>query len=115
MDYSFLEARHDVRIDPTSVDATDLRRRIAWVLDSAHQSRHGSHQLFDYLWSMICVESGLLKVVGSDQGIAGSVILEEARSGNQRVIRRPHGLDPEVENLGIQALRRILTHRHRAG
>lgn len=93
----------------------EIRRRIATLVESVKDDRVRSHQLFDYVWSMICVRRGLMRVVRvveSNDSI--QLVLEEMKSGRQRLVLRPRELDSEVEGLAVQALTRILADMHRA-
>ena len=90
-------------------DEVDTRRRIATLVESVKGDRARSQALFHYVWTMICVRRGLLRVV-REVDIDGSqqLVLEEVRTGAHRVVTRPRELDNDIEGLAVQALARIL-------
>jgi hypothetical protein len=93
----------------------EIRRRIATLVESVKDDRVRSHQLFDYVWSMICVRRGLMRVVRvveSNDSI--QLVLEEIKSGRQRLVLRPKELDSEIEGLAVQALTKILGDMHQS-
>lgn len=87
----------------------EIRGRIARLVESVQEDQTRSQELFHYVWTMVCVRRGLLRVT-REISANGTVqlVLEEVRTGRQRVVQRPVGLDPELEGLAIQALGRIL-------
>jgi hypothetical protein len=96
----------------TSLTSTDveIEQKINLLVESVKDDRVRANQLFQYVWSMICVRRGLLRVVrvtGNGEGYR--LLLEEVQSGRQRVVIRPAGLDSDIEGLAIQALTRILS------
>jgi hypothetical protein len=87
----------------------EVRRRIASLVESVKDDRARSHELFHYVWSMICVRRGLMRVVREVSTEGGrQLVLEEVRSGQHRIVSRPADLDAEIEGLAVQALSRIL-------
>jgi hypothetical protein len=90
-------------------EEVETRRRIDHLVESVRNDRAHSNELFHYVWTMICVRRGLLRVVREvpAQGCV-QLMLEEVRTGRHRIVSRPSGLDPEIEGLAIQALARIL-------
>jgi hypothetical protein len=58
---------------------------------------------------MICVRRGLLRVV-REVNLVGKVqvVLEEVKTGRQRLVSKPKEMDSEIEGLAVQALTRIL-------
>jgi len=85
-------------------------------VESIKDDRVRSHQLFQYVWSMICVRRGLMRVVREER-TEGSllVLLEEVKTGHRRLVSRPAELDGEMEGLAVQALARILADKKRTG
>jgi hypothetical protein len=58
---------------------------------------------------MICVRRGLLRVVREMRvGDSDQLLLEEVRSGRQRIVTRPRELDREIEGLAVEALASIM-------
>lgn len=94
----------------------EVRHRIAALVESVKDDRLKSHQLFQYVWTMICVRRGLMRVV-REVGANGAthLLLEEVRSGERRLVARPAGLDADIEGLAVQALTRILNQAGRVG
>ncbi len=87
----------------------EIRHRIAALVESVQDDHLRSQELFNYVWTMMCVKRGLLRVVREEgAGLRPLIILEEARTGRQRVVSRPRDLDPDLEGLAVQALARIL-------
>jgi hypothetical protein len=86
-----------------------MRRRIATLVESVQDDQIRSRELFHYVWTMICVRRGLLRVV-REVRLNGKVqvVLEEVKSGRQRLVSRPAEMDSEIEGLAVQALTRIL-------
>lgn len=90
-------------------DEVDTRRRIATLVESVKGDRRRSQELFHYVWTMICVRRGLLRVVGeADVNGTQELFLEEVRTGAHRTVPRPSELDGDLEGLAVQALARIL-------
>jgi len=86
-----------------------MRRRIATLVESVDGDQYRARELFHYVWTMMCVRRGLLRVVREDSsGGRTKILVEEVRSGQNRVVPRPVDLDPELEGLAVQALARIL-------
>jgi hypothetical protein len=86
-----------------------MKRRIDTLVESMKDDQTRSNQLFHYVWTMICVRRGLMRVVreiSTPDGVR--LVLEEVRTGNHRMVARPDELDPQIEGLAIQALSRIL-------
>lgn len=92
-----------------NLDEAEIRRRIETLVKSVKDDRLRSQQLFEYVWTMICVERGLLRVVRelSTNGTT-QIVLEEVRTGNRRIVSRPSELDSEIEELAVQALMKML-------
>ncbi len=91
----------------------DLRGRIANLVDSAQDDRAAGSRLFSYTWAMVCVDQGLMRVVREITLESEShLIVEEIRTGRQRVIAKPRDLDADVELLAVEAMARILQDRH---
>lgn len=92
-----------------TADQVEVRRRIASLVESVQDDRLRSHQLFQYVWTMVCVRRGLMSIV-REVNANGSIhlVVEEVRSGKRRLVPRPPELDPEVEALAVRALARIL-------
>ncbi|HLJ67902.1 MAG TPA: hypothetical protein VKX16_11135 [Chloroflexota bacterium] len=87
----------------------EVKRRIASLVESVEDDQDGSKELFHYVWTMICVRRGLLRVVREVNGNGRTqLVLEEVRTGQHRIVPRPRGLDSEIEGLAVQALARIL-------
>lgn len=87
----------------------ETRRRIATLMESIKDDQTRSYELFHYVWTMICVRRGLMRIVREVPSSDGArLVLEEVRTGHQRMVSRPSGLDDEVEGLAVQALARIL-------
>jgi hypothetical protein len=87
----------------------DMRRRIAALVESVEDDQVRSRELFHYVWTMICVRRGLLRVV-REVSLVGKVqvVLEEVKTGRQRLVSKPKEMDSEIEGLAVQALTRIL-------
>src|SRR5947209_4281310 len=86
----------------------EIRQRIASFVESIQNDQHRSRELFHYVWAMICVRRGLMRVVREINMQDGTqLVLEEVRTGRHRFVPRPRGLDSEVEGLAVQALARI--------
>lgn len=87
----------------------ELRARIAHLVESVQDDQTRSRELFHYIWTMMCVKRGLLRVVREEDTHGGRrMVLEEPRTGRFRIVQRPENLDPDLEGLAIQALARIL-------
>lgn len=94
-------------------DETAIRHRIASLVESVKDDRTRSNQLFQYVWSMMCVRRGLMRVVREVRTGGGlQLVLEEVKTGQRRLISRPDELDAEIEGLAVQALARILFERN---
>lgn len=92
----------------------EVRRRIATLVESVEGDRVRSSQLFEYVWSMMCVNRGLMRVVYEVRGRESTqLVLEEVGTGRSRRVVRPAELDSEVEGLAVQALSRILSQSRR--
>lgn len=88
----------------------EIRQRIATFVESIQNDQHRSQELFHYIWAMICVRRGLMRVVREINMHDGTqLVMEEVRTGRHRFVARPRGLDSEVEGLAVQALARILS------
>jgi hypothetical protein len=90
--------------------------RISEFVESVRNDRDRSNELFHYVWTMICVRRGLMRVVRETR-VSGRVqlMLEEVRTGRNRVVYRPLELDPDIEDLAIDALARMLGQERLAG
>lgn len=92
-----------------------MRHRIDSLVESVKDDRQRSQQLFHYVWTMICVRRGLMRIVGEvDVGGSKQLVVEEAKTGQRRLVPRPEELDTEIESLAVQALSRILSENRRA-
>jgi CxxC motif-containing protein len=97
--------------DGSSVTAPqrEVRDRIQLLVESVKGDPVRSNELFQYVWTMMCVRRGLLRVVREVTTRFGDqVVLEEVSTGNHRLVSRPYELDSDVESLAVQALARIL-------
>jgi hypothetical protein len=91
-------------------DDTELYHRIALLIESVKDDRLRTNQLFRYIWTLICVRRGLMRVVRVVQGAESrQLVVEELQTGRMRIVACPSGLDAEVEGLAVQALARILS------
>lgn len=93
---------------------SQIRERIAQLLESVEGDVARSDQLFQYVWSMVCVQHGLLRIVrevDSDDTI--QIVLEEVKTGNTRIVAKPRGIDDDVEVLAVRALDGILNADHK--
>ena len=97
-------------------DELAIHHRIATFMESLKGDRARSQQLFQYVWTMVCVRRGLMRVIGEDHANGSSrLLVETVKTGRRRLVYRPTDLDTEIEGLAVQALARILTEpRHRA-
>jgi hypothetical protein len=87
----------------------EVRRRIANLVESVEGDQRRTRDLFHYVWTMMCVRRGLLRIVRELPSARGTrIVLEEVRTGRTRLVLRPAEIDPELEGLAIQALARIL-------
>lgn len=87
----------------------DVRQRIETLVESVRDDHARSRQLFHYVWTMICVHRGLMRVVREVRTREGTqLVLEEVKTGQHRLVSRPVELDREVEGLAVQALTKIL-------
>jgi hypothetical protein len=87
----------------------EVRRRIATLVESIQDDRVRSQELFQYVWTMICVRHGLLRIVREVRSRSRTqLVLEEVRTGQQRLVWRPEELDRDLEGLAVQALAGIL-------
>jgi hypothetical protein len=87
----------------------EVRQRIETLVESVRDDQARSQQLFHYVWTMICVHRGLMRVVREVRSREGiQLVLEEVKTGRHRLVSRPVELDHEVEGLAIQALTKIL-------
>jgi hypothetical protein len=95
-----------VTVQPTELE---IRRRIGQLVESVEHDQARSQELFHYVWTMMCVRQGLLRLT-REETVHGRerLVLEEVRTGRQRVVLRPVGLDRDIESLAIQALARIM-------
>lgn len=92
-----------------TIEEIETRQRIDELVESVRHDRTRSNELFHYVWTMICVRRGLMRVVREvPTGGAVQLVLEEVCTGRHRVVARPVELDPRVEGLAVQALARIL-------
>lgn len=88
---------------------SQIRERMALLLESVAGDVARSDQLFQYVWSMVCVQHGLLRIVRKvDLDDTMQIVLEEVKTGNTRVVAKPHGIDDDVEVLAVRALDGIL-------
>jgi hypothetical protein len=87
----------------------EMRQRIATLVESVQDDQTRSRELFHYVWTMICVRRGLLRVV-REVRLNGKtqVVLEEVKTGRHRLVSKPAGMDSEIESLAVQALTHIL-------
>ena len=87
----------------------EIRRRITSLVESVQDDPDRSQELVHYVWTMMCLERGLLRVVRREQsnGLV-RLVLEEVHTGRHRLVTRPMDLDDEIESLAVQALARIL-------
>lgn len=99
------------RAQRATVNYTDseIRYRIANLVESVQDDKSRSQELFHYVWTMMCVKQGLMRVVREDR-CHGTlrIVLEEIKTGRQRIVSRPRDMDDDVEGLAVQALARIL-------
>lgn len=87
----------------------EMRQRIETLVESVRDDQARSRQLFHYVWTMICVRRGLMRVVREVRTRDGvQLVLEEVKTGQHRLVSRPVELDHEVEGLAVQALTKIL-------
>lgn len=93
----------------------DIHRRITALVESLRDDREQSGELFNYVWTMMCVRRELMTVVGEIRSGSRSKIIVEDGKGNRRSVIRPLGLDGEVESLAVQALDHILATARKAG
>jgi hypothetical protein len=90
----------------------DLQRRIDDLLESVKGDRRAADELFQYTWTMVCVQRGLMRVVDEMRlEDRPQLVVEEVRSHRQHVVYRPIGIDPDVEKLAVSALARLLGSR----
>lgn len=91
------------------IEAQKTRQRIDELVESVQHDRERSNELFHYVWTMICVRRGLMRVVREvPSGGSVQIVLEEVCTGRFRTVTRPPSLDPQLEGLAVQALTRIL-------
>jgi len=92
--------------------AGDLHNRIDVLVESVRGDAVRTHQVFHYLWTMMCVSRGLMRIVRVVDG-AGSkqLVLEEVRTGQRHLVARPCELDDDIEGLAVRALARMLEAR----
>jgi len=93
----------------------DIRRRIGALVESLRDDREQSGELFEYVWTMMCVRRGLMTVVGEIRSGSRTKIIVEDGEGNRRSVVRPIGMDGDVESLAVQALDHILATTRKAG
>lgn len=87
----------------------EIRSRIAALVESVQGDQVRSRELFHYVWTMICVRRGLMRVVREVHSVEGmQLVLEEVSSGQHRLVSRPRDMDNEIEGLAVQALATIL-------
>ena len=92
-----------------TTDEREVRRRIETLVESVRDDRTRSNQLFHYVWTMMCVRRGLLRIVREVQSNGSQqILLEEVSTGQRRLVVRPQELDSEIEGLAVQALARML-------
>lgn len=89
-------------------DGVDTRRRIDRLVESVGRDRDQSNQLFQYVWTMVCVQRGLLRLVDKDPNEDGLLEVEEVRTGRIRTILRPRDLDAQTERLAVLALSQMI-------
>lgn len=86
-----------------------IRGRIARVVEQAQGEPRHAHDLFNYTWTMVCVQRGLLRIVREVPATHPcQIVVEEVRSGRYRLVAKPPGLDGDVEQLAVEAMSRIL-------
>lgn len=108
---------HDARraVPGVSEQENDARRKIDGLLQSVQNDRARSNSLFQYLWTVMCVDRGLLRVVEERSQGDEFLIVEEAGTGRRRRVPRPCQLDAYTEGLAVQALSRLIeVNRQRA-
>jgi hypothetical protein len=87
----------------------EIRGRIAALVASVQDDQERSNELFQYVWTMMCVDRGLLRIARREgSGDHVRLVLEEVHTGRHRLVVRPRDLDDEIETLAVQALARIL-------
>ena len=92
-----------------SVSDREVRSRIQSLVESVKDDPVRSSELFQYVWTMICVHRGLMRIVREIRSRDGAqLVLEEVKTGHHRLVSRPAQLDSEIEGLAVQALARIL-------
>jgi hypothetical protein len=95
---------------PLNLDDAELRYRIGLLIESVKDDRARTNQLFQYVWTLICVRRGLMRLVRIVHGEGSrQLIVEEVQTGRLRIVGCPPGLDPDIEGLAVQALARILS------
>jgi hypothetical protein len=100
---------------PLTPDEVEIRRRISDLVEAVKDDRVRSSELFHYVWTMICVRRGLMRVVREVQTSGGhQLVVEEVKTGQHRLVPRPRELDRDIEGLAVQALSRILADRKKA-
>jgi hypothetical protein len=108
----YLPVLAECRDEALSSDQRLMHERIGLMVEALKGDQSRSSDLFQYLWSMMCVRRGLLRVVREVPSRDGTqLILEEVATGNHRFVARPPQLEPELETLAVQALSRMLESR----
>jgi hypothetical protein len=93
-------------------DRRQIQARIGLMVEAMKDDPSMSTELFQYLWSMLCVRRGLLRVVREVASRDGTqLVLEEISTGNCRFVARPAHLEPELEGLAVQALASMVERR----
>ncbi|HEX6507365.1 MAG TPA: hypothetical protein VF221_07015, partial [Chloroflexota bacterium] len=68
----------------------EIRQRIVQLVESVKDDQHRSQELFHYVWTMICVRRGLMRVVREVRTCDGTqLVLEEIKTGRHRMVPRP--------------------------
>ena len=111
-----VSAPSDTGHQTLTVDEVEIRRKIGDLLESVQHDRSKTQQFFQYLWTMMCVRRGLLRIV-REVPSNGTIQfeLEEVQTGQSRLVTRPADLDEELEGLAVQALGRMLSADERVG
>lgn len=94
--------------------SSDIKQRITDVVESAKEDGGRSAEFFGYVWTMMCVKRGLMRVIDEiPDGSTMQLLVEEVRTGHHRLVARPRGVDRDIEGLAVQALDRILNSSYR--
>ena len=117
VEYAFHPARicipvyADLEDASLTEDRRQIQARIGLMVEAMKDDPSMSTELFQYLWSMLCVRRGLLRVVREVASRDGFNSCSRNVTGNRRFVARPAHLEPEPGGAAVQALASMVENR----